>query len=87
MTLFWLLGFLVYAIIVGIIAKAFMPKESPVGLFSTIVVGIVGSYVGGLINFMFGRGEFGQTSGIIMGIIGGIVALGIWHLWNKDQVE
>ena len=81
----WLIGFLFYAIIVGLIAKAIMPAAAPVGLLSTIVVGIVGSYVGGLINFLIGRGEFGQTSGIILGIVGGIVALWIWRWWNTSQ--
>ncbi|MCK9458311.1 MAG: GlsB/YeaQ/YmgE family stress response membrane protein [Proteobacteria bacterium] len=81
----WLIGFLFYAIIVGLIAKAIMPAAAPVGLLSTIVVGVVGSYVGGLINFLIGRGEFGQTSGIILGIVGGIVALWIWRWWNTQQ--
>jgi uncharacterized membrane protein YeaQ/YmgE (transglycosylase-associated protein family) len=81
----WLIGFLIYSIIVGCIAKAIMPKAAPVGLFSTIVVGVAGSYVGGLINFLVGRGEFGQTSGIILGIVGGVVALWIYRWWTLKQ--
>lgn len=81
----WLLGFLIYAIIVGLLAKAIHPGEEPVGFASTIVVGVVGSYTGGLINFVLGRGEFGQSSGIIMGVIGGVIALAIWRWWNLRQ--
>ncbi len=81
----WLIGFLFYAIIVGLIAKAIMPTAAPVGLLSTIVVGIAGTYTGGLINFLIGRGDFGQTSGIIMGILGGVVALWIWRWWCLKQ--
>jgi uncharacterized membrane protein YeaQ/YmgE (transglycosylase-associated protein family) len=83
--MFWLIGLLIYAIIVGCIAKAIMPKTAPVGLLSTIVVGIVGSYVGGLINFLVGRGEFGDTSGIVLGIVGGVIALWAWRWWKLKQ--
>ena len=85
--MFWLLGFLFYSIIVGLIAKVIMPKDAPVGLASTILVGIAGSYTGGLINFIIGRGEFGQTSGIIMGIVGGVIALWIWRWWTLKQQD
>jgi uncharacterized membrane protein YeaQ/YmgE (transglycosylase-associated protein family) len=81
----WLVGFLIYAIIVGLIAKLVHPKEAPIGLLSTVIVGIVGSYTGGLINFLLGRGHIGQTSGIIMGVVGGVIALVVWRWWKLKQ--
>jgi uncharacterized membrane protein YeaQ/YmgE (transglycosylase-associated protein family) len=81
----WLICFLVYAIIVGLIAKLVHPGPEPVGCLSTIIIGIVGSYTGGFINFIFGRGEFLQTSGIVMGIVGGVIALCIWRWWNLKK--
>lgn len=83
----WLLGFLLYAIIVGLIAKVIHPKGAPIGLISTIMVGVVGSYMGGLINFLLGRGHFGETSGLIMGIVGGVIALAAWRWWKLRQAN
>jgi uncharacterized membrane protein YeaQ/YmgE (transglycosylase-associated protein family) len=83
--MFWLIGLLIYAIIVGLVAKAIMPAAAPVGLLSTIIVGIVGSYAGGLINFLLGRGDLGDRSGIIFGIIGGVIALWVWRWWKLKQ--
>jgi uncharacterized membrane protein YeaQ/YmgE (transglycosylase-associated protein family) len=81
----YLLGMLIYAVIVGLISKAIMPRQVPIGLLSTVIVGIIGSYTGGLINFLLGRGHIGQTSGIIMGVVGGVIALAVWRWWKLKQ--
>jgi uncharacterized membrane protein YeaQ/YmgE (transglycosylase-associated protein family) len=78
-----ILFMLIYAIIVGIVAKLIMPNDAPVGLLSTICVGVAGTYVGGFINWAIGAGRSPfETSGIIMGIVGGVIALAIWRWYN-----
>jgi len=42
----------IFGLIVGLIAKAIHPGEDPVGFFPTIGIGIVGSYIGGGINWL-----------------------------------
>jgi uncharacterized membrane protein YeaQ/YmgE (transglycosylase-associated protein family) len=83
----WFLFFLVYAIIIGSVAKMLHPGDDPVGFLPTILIGIVGSYVGGLINFLIGRGNFGSSSGLLMGIIGGVLALVAWRWWNLQNAS
>lgn len=75
------------AIIIGVIAKALHPGEDPVGLASTLIVGLVGTYIGGFINWILGHGQAIQTSGLIMGVVGGIIALVAWRWWNLRSVE
>ena len=73
----------IYAVIVGLIAKAIHPKDAPVGLLSTLCVGLTGTYIGGVINWVLGFGHQPiERSGLIMGIIGGVIALAIWRWYN-----
>lgn len=78
---------LVYGVVVGLLAKFLHPGDDPIGLPSTLAVGILGSYVGGFINWLLGCGRGGpiHTSGILMGIIGGIICLAVWRWWNLQN--
>jgi uncharacterized membrane protein YeaQ/YmgE (transglycosylase-associated protein family) len=81
--MFSLIVLLIYGLIVGLIAKAIHPGSDPVGLGSTILVGVGGSYVGGFISWILGwsNGPI-HASGLILGVIGGVICLSIWRWWN-----
>jgi uncharacterized membrane protein YeaQ/YmgE (transglycosylase-associated protein family) len=72
--------FLVIAgLVVGFIARAIVPGPDPMSIGGTIVLGIVGSFVGGLLGYLlFGQDiEDGavQTSGLIGSVIGAVLVL------------
>lgn len=70
-----LLGWLLYGVIVGLIAKSIYKGVVPSGFVSTVVVGIVGSFIGGFLKYaLTGSGDPFQASGLIFGVIGGILA-------------
>ncbi len=82
-----MIGFIITLIIIGaiagFIARAVVPGRDPMGIVATIVLGIVGSFIGGfLARLLFNRdaadGYF-QPSGIIGSIIGAIIALLIYR--------
>lgn len=83
----WLLMWIVYGLVVGLIAKALHPGDDPVGFFPTLGIGIAGSYVGGFLSWLIGRGQLGEPSGIIMGIIGAVIFLWLYRQyktkWSK----
>jgi uncharacterized membrane protein YeaQ/YmgE (transglycosylase-associated protein family) len=67
---------LVFGLIVGIIAKLLMPGKDPGGFIITILIGVAGSFIGGGISYLlFGARDPYQPSGWIMSIIGAIVLL------------
>lgn len=71
----FLLSWVIYGLVVGLIAKAIYKGEAPVGFLPTMIIGIVGSYVGGFINWLIGyESSPFAASGIIMGVVGGVIS-------------
>ena len=74
--MFSILVWCVYGVFVGSIAKAIVPgSEETFGFVKTIVLGVVGSYVGGGILYLLGEYEALSPSGLFMGVLGACVAL------------
>ncbi|RIX26438.1 GlsB/YeaQ/YmgE family stress response membrane protein [Amnibacterium setariae] len=77
-----LITVIIVGLIAGFIARAIVPGRQSMGIGATILLGIVGSFVGGFLGFLiFGKDAgdgFLQPSGIIGSIIGAIIALLIY---------
>ncbi len=79
MGLVWLL---IVGFVVGAIARAILPGRDTMVWWQTILLGVVGSYVGGFIFSLFpGRRSPMDlnTSGFIRSIIGAVIALAVWR--------
>jgi uncharacterized membrane protein YeaQ/YmgE (transglycosylase-associated protein family) len=76
-----IIWFIIVGLIAGFIARAILPGRDPMGLVATILLGIVGSFLGGfLYNLIFsGADNLLQPSGVIGSIIGAIIALLIYR--------
>lgn len=75
-----IVGLIIIGLVAGFIARAVVPGRQHMGVLATIVLGIVGSFVGGFLGrliFHHGSG-FVQTSSWIGSIIGAIVVLLIY---------
>ena len=74
----------IVGIVVGAIAKLFVPGAGHLGLVLTGVLGIVGSFVGGFIARLFSKPAPGaplHPAGILMSIVGAALLLWVWtHL-------
>lgn len=75
-----LISWAVFGLVVGAIARFLYPGRQPMSLLMTMVLGIVGSFLGGFISWMFGfhpeQGAF-RDAGWIMSIIGAILVVWI----------
>lgn len=71
--------YLVWMAIVGLIAGAVAWLIVPGGLFLTMVLGIAGSLVGGLLARMLGLGHGGATAGLLGSIMGALVLLALYR--------
>lgn len=85
-----MIGFILFLLIVGLIggfvARAVVPGDDSMTVGATLVLGIIGSFIGGFIGYVLFRndGDNGafQASGIIGSIIGSIVALLVYRATN-----
>jgi uncharacterized membrane protein YeaQ/YmgE (transglycosylase-associated protein family) len=74
-----------YGLVIGLCSKALHRGEDPQGFLATIGIGVAGSYIGGFINFVIGGGSPFQASGIIMGIVGGVIFCYLYSKLNLKQ--
>lgn len=79
--MFWnVIGWIVFGLIAGFIARAVVPGKDDIGLLRTILLGVVGSVVGGVLFGLFTVGLRGfQPAGWIGSIIGAIIVLVIYN--------
>ena len=87
--MFAIIGWIVFGLIAGIIAKAIMPGKDPGGAIITILLGIAGSIVGGFVGralFGYGRSASGDVSepgtimSMVFAVIGAIILLAGYRL-------
>ena len=85
-----IIGWIVFGLIAGLIAKAIMPGRDPGGFIVTTLLGIVGAVIGGFIGrALFGYGtarDSGDVSqpgflmSLVLAVVGAIVLLAIYRL-------
>jgi uncharacterized membrane protein YeaQ/YmgE (transglycosylase-associated protein family) len=74
-----LILFLVFGLVVGFIARAIMPGTQKMGMLATMLLGVVGSFVGGFLGALItdSRVLDFNTAGVIGSIIGALIALAV----------
>jgi len=80
-------------ILVGMLAGAaaqliFRSRKRPIDWTAAIVVGLIGSFVGGLlVSLLAGDGIELRPSGLIGSIIGAIIVLAIWRSFDRKKAQ
>ena len=74
-----ILGWIVFGLVVGALAKLIMPGDDPGGFIVTAALGIVGALLGGWIGRVLGLYGPGEPAGFVMALVGAIVLLAIYR--------
>ena len=75
---------LIIGLIAGALARLIMPGKDPMGVLATILLGIVGSIIGGFVSSLIWRSESGfHAGGLFLSLLGAIVALWIWRMMRS----
>ena len=78
----FIIGLLVVGLIAGAVARLVVPGKQDLSILATILIGIIGSFVGGFLGYLLFRADaqegFFQPAGIIGSIVGAIIVLLIW---------
>lgn len=75
-----ILGWIVFGLVVGAIAKLLMPGRDPGGIIVTMVLGIVGALLGGFVGRALGMYGPNESAGFIMALVGSVVVLLIYRM-------
>ncbi|HEU4936559.1 MAG TPA: GlsB/YeaQ/YmgE family stress response membrane protein [Vicinamibacterales bacterium] len=81
-----ILSWIVFGLVIGIIAKLLMPGRDPGGFIVTILLGIAGALVGGFIGRAMGFYGEGQSAGWLMSILGAVILLALYRMLVRRRV-
>ena len=81
-----ILIWIVFGLVVGVIAKLLMPGKDPGGFIVTTLLGIAGALLGGFIGRAMGFYAENQSAGWLMSIAGAIVLLAIYRVLVRRRV-
>ena len=65
-----MIGHAIMGLIIGLVARAVLPGRQHMGLILTMLLGMVGAWLGGLIGRVTGMYEEGKPAGFVMAVVG-----------------
>jgi len=80
-----ILGWMLFGLIVGAVAKLVMPGRDPGGILVTMLLGIVGGLLGGWVGQALGLYLPGEPVGFIMATIGALLVLWIYRMSTHNR--
>ena len=83
--MFGILGWIVFGLIVGAIAKLLMPGRDPGGFVITTLLGIAGALLGGFVGRALGLYGPEDPAGFVMALIGAVVLLVLYRVATRRR--
>ncbi len=78
-----LLWMCLIGLVVGGLAKLIMPGKDPGGIIVTVLLGIAGSLVAGMLGRALGWYQVGQGAGLIMSVVGAVLLLAVYRVLKQ----
>jgi uncharacterized membrane protein YeaQ/YmgE (transglycosylase-associated protein family) len=78
--MFGVIGWIIFGLIVGAIAKLLMPGRDPGGIIVTMALGIAGAVLGGFIGRALGWYGEQDAAGFLMSLAGAVLLLWIYRM-------
>jgi uncharacterized membrane protein YeaQ/YmgE (transglycosylase-associated protein family) len=82
-----ILGWILFGLVVGVIAKLLMPGRDPGGFIVTILLGIAGAVLGGWVGRALGMYGPNDSAGFFMALLGSIVLLALYRLFARGRTR
>ena len=81
-----ILSWILFGLVIGIIAKLLMPGRDPGGFIITILLGIAGALLGGFVGRTMGFYGENEGAGWLMSILGAIILLALYRMLVRRRV-
>lgn len=74
-----MIGFIVAGLVIGALARLIKPGKQNLGLLATLLLGIVGSVIGGVIANLLGTGDIWELNvlGFIVAVVAAVLLIGV----------
>jgi uncharacterized membrane protein YeaQ/YmgE (transglycosylase-associated protein family) len=77
--------FLLFGLIVGALARLIVPGREPGGWVVSMIIGVVGSFVGGLLGRALGLYREGEPAGFFMSLVGAVLLVAAYHATTRRR--
>ncbi len=78
-----ILGWILFGLVVGALAKLIMPGKDPGGIIVTMLLGIAGAVLGGFAGRALGFYGPGEAAGWLMALLGAILLLAVYRMATR----
>ena len=75
-----IIGWILFGLVVGIVAKFVMPGRDPGGFVVTVLLGVVGAVLGGYLGRALGWYREGDAVGFLVAVLGAIIVLVLYRM-------
>lgn len=75
-----ILGWILFGLVVGAVAKVVMPGRDPGGIIVTMLLGIAGAVLGGFAGRALGFYGEGEAAGFLMATLGAVILLALYRM-------
>ena len=79
------IGWILFGLIVGALAKLVMPGRDPGGIIVTMLLGIAGALLGGFLGRALGLYGPGEAAGFLMSFLGAVVLLMLYRMMARRR--
>jgi uncharacterized membrane protein YeaQ/YmgE (transglycosylase-associated protein family) len=80
-----LILFLLFGLIVGALARLIVPGREPGGWVVSMIIGVIGSFVGGLLGRALGLYREGEPAGFFMSLVGAVLLVAAYHAMTRRR--
>ena len=80
-----ILGWILFGLVVGALAKLVMPGRDPGGIIVTMLLGIAGAVLGGFIGQAMGLYREGEAAGFVMSFLGAVALLALYRMMVRRR--
>ncbi|WP_246060693.1 GlsB/YeaQ/YmgE family stress response membrane protein [Nocardioides dongxiaopingii] len=77
--MFAIIGFIVFGLVVGVLARLIKPGKQNLSLVATLLLGLAGSVIGGIVASALGTGDIFELNilGAIVAIVAAVLLIGV----------
>ena len=87
----FIIGMIIVGLIAGFLARAVVPGRDPMSIGATIVLGVVGSFIGGFLADVLFRDDVKDkgvhSTGLIGSVVGAVIALLVYRAMNRHHAH